>query len=143
MSIIPGYDDGNVGRKKNPTAHSVVQTSGGVADHILIDSQEAVSHSWWQQWHRVAAVVMKDCLFEPSDCDSVQDTEVRASGNSSVQPEALTDANIAQTWNTPQIQNKCEYLFWPKKQKKRKHNNNIRLKGEIKLLKTTVRVNPF
>lgn len=30
-----------------------------------------------------------------------------------------------------------------KKQKKRKHNNNIRLKGEIKLLKTTVRVNQF
>lgn len=31
-----------------------------------------------------------------------------------------------------------------KKQKNRKHNdNNIRLKGEIKLLKTTVRVNPF
>lgn len=85
-------------KTNKPTAHSVVQAipphSGGVADHILIDSSMAVSHSWWQQWQRVAAVVMKDCLFELFDCDSDQDTEVRASGNSSVWPEALTDEDL-------------------------------------------------
>lgn len=99
-------------KKPQPTAHSVVQTiaahGGGVADHVVIDSSLAVSHSWWQQWRRVAAVEMKGCLFELSDCNSDQDMEVRASGGLTAWPEARTDPDIPQTWNTTQ---ECMWIF--------------------------------